>query len=132
MKIEFHDGNRSGNNMDPFALCYSRWIDTLTKFRPLSCSDVWPLLVTFYRQDPTCFKLISCLHQNDEDDKLHFSLEYSGSFCSYRIHVYGFYKNDFIMTHATYTCFYNKIISDVKELVRIRPQDDSKSETGSE
>ena len=104
----------SGNQSFPhdvFAPFYSSWMDkAFSVFKPTTFSDVFPIIQYQYRQTPDKFKVISPLHQNDENDKLHFSVELSLPYLSYRFHIYGYYKNVFIIQRVEYTVsFYNQI-----------------------
>lgn len=88
--------------VDIFAHTYPRTIDTV--FRDLAPKDktvLFSLLQSLYSENPRRFRVISGIHQNSAEDKLHMSLVVDCDKGSYTLHMYGFWKNYFRVTMLT-------------------------------
>ena len=108
----------SGNFIDIFAPYYDNWMTVaFTKIKPSSWSDLFPLIQSHYRSSPEKFVVTSPLHQNDAEDTLHFSVEFKIPYSTYRFHIYGFYKNVFVITKITYMNNFQNIWTEPKSLV---------------
>lgn len=93
----------SGNYpTDIFTPYYSHWMNmAFAKMKPDSWSDLFPLMQYHYRSSPDKFVVTSPLHQNDAQDNLHFSVEFKLPYTTYRFHIYGYYKNIFVIQKIT-------------------------------
>ena len=81
---------------DIFASTYPRTIDTLFKtLVPKEKTMTFAILQALYAENPERFRVISGIHQNSFDDKLHLSLAVDCGKSSYTLHVYGYWKNFF-------------------------------------
>lgn len=94
----------SGNYpTDIFAPYYNLWMDkAFTKMKPATWCDLFPLVQYHYRSAPEKFVVCSPLHQNDAQDDLHFSVEFLLPYTTYKFHIYGYYKNIFVIQKITY------------------------------
>ena len=89
-----------------------------SKMKPSSWDESFPLIQQFFRDSPEKFIVISPLHQNDASDMLHFSVEFRLQFTTYRFHIYGYYKNLFVIQKITMTNNFMNVWSDVKMLAQ--------------
>lgn len=81
---------------DIFAPTYPRTIESVFKtLVPKEKTATFSLLQALYTDNPDRFRVISGIHQNSMDDKLHLSLAVDCGKSSYTLHVYGFWKNYF-------------------------------------
>ena len=88
---------------DPFITKYQDWMSlAFTRLKPNIQSDLFPLIQEIYRTNPSVFFVIGNLHQNDDTDRLHFSVELRLSYFNYRFHIYGYWKNGFKVTDISY------------------------------
>ena len=116
--------------MDPFAsVSYSSLLNTVFNYlRPNVASELWAIIQHYYSLRPEDFVVICPLHQNDETDRLHFSVELNVKYGCYRFHIYGFYKGKFIVTEITYTCLQLRTLSSPSVLADFRrPDSDANS-----
>lgn len=102
---------------------FSHLYDTIlsicfSKLKPNQIADCFPLFQDLYKNNPSQFILFSPLHQNSKSDCLHISISITSSYCSYMIHINGYWKNKFIVTDMTYCLTHNCAQSDVKLLAK--------------
>lgn len=64
-------------------------------------NETWILYQTLFADSPGRFELISPLHQNSKEDRLHISVSLSTLHFKATIHIYGYIKNHFIITEIT-------------------------------
>lgn len=87
---------------DVFAHTYPRTLEAVFKtLRPRTTTPTFDLLRSLYAADPTRVRIISGIHQNNAEDRLHLSLVVACSPASYTLHVYGYWKNYFRVTDIT-------------------------------
>lgn len=88
---------------DPFVGLYPQFLAlAFGRLRANQYADVFPALVMMYQQNPSSFSVISNLHQNNKEDSLHFSIQIQNHWATYKVHIYGWWYNTFIITHMTY------------------------------
>jgi len=81
---------------DIFAPTYPRTMDSVFRtLVPKEKTMTFSLLQALYIENPDRFRVISGIHQNSFEDKLHMSLAVDCGKSSYTVHVYGFWKNYF-------------------------------------
>jgi hypothetical protein len=81
---------------DIFAPTYPRTIESVFKtLVPKEKTMTFSLLQAVYCDNPDRFRVISGIHQNSFEDKLHLSLAVDCGKSSYTLHVYGYWKNYF-------------------------------------
>ena len=81
---------------DIFAPTYPRTIESVFKtLVPKEKTMTFALLQALYAENPDRFRVISGIHQNSFEDKLHLSLAVDCGKSSYTVHVYGYWKNYF-------------------------------------
>lgn len=81
---------------DIFAPTYPRTVESVFKtLVPKEKTATFSLLQALYSENPDRFRVISGIHQNSMEDKLHLSLAVDCGKTSYTLHVYGFWKNYF-------------------------------------
>lgn len=73
----------------------------MTKLRPNASSPMWSLVQTIYAENPGRFTLTATYHQNSSTDRLHFSVEVHLAWGRMTMHVYGYWKNFFIITDTS-------------------------------
>lgn len=91
-------------NADLFAQVfnYPRIIETaFTKLKPKQINPVFDMLQSIFADNPSRFKIISGIHQNSPTDQLHLSVVVQLQWRSYTIHLYGYVRNLFLLTHIT-------------------------------
>ncbi len=82
--------------VDIFAPTYPRTIESVFKtLVPKEKTMTFSLLQALYSENPDRFRVISGIHQNSFDDKLHLSLAVDCGKSSYTVHVYGYWRNYF-------------------------------------
>ncbi len=89
---------------DPFTPAYPDILETtFLRARPKSeFMYNWNMFQTLYESAPERFRVISGLHSNELTDPLHYSVEVTGAFnWKTRLHVYGYWKSHFVITHVT-------------------------------
>lgn len=124
------NANASTFTPDIFAHLYSKILRvTFSRLKPIEWDSAFPAIQLLYQADPTKFKIVSPLHQNNKDDPFHLSVELSDNFRSYRFHINGYFKTYFITTDIEFTLHYNGIMSAPKLLANFRLEElDSGSE----
>ena len=81
---------------DIFAPTYPRTMESVFKtLVPKEKTMTFSLLQALYAENPDRFRVISGIHQNSFEDKLHLSLVVECGKSSYTLHVYGYWKNYF-------------------------------------
>lgn len=86
---------------DPFYAIYPKTVSfILGRYKPTTQDPIWAVLQTLYEDMPSRFVLISGIHQNDENDTLHFSIRVMLGYCDYTLHFYGYWKSVFQCTHV--------------------------------
>lgn len=81
---------------DIFASTYPRTMDSVFRtLVPKEKTMTFSLLQTLYAENPDRFRVISGIHQNSFEDKLHLSLAVDCGKSSYTVHVYGYWRNYF-------------------------------------
>lgn len=81
---------------DIFAPTYPRTIESVFKtLVPKEKTMTFSLLQALYAENSERFRVISGIHQNSFEDKLHLSLAVDCGKSSYTLHVYGYWKNYF-------------------------------------
>lgn len=81
---------------------YPRIIDTaFSKLKSNFISPVFDMLQSIYADSPNRFKVISGIHQNNVADQLHLSIVVQLQWRTYTLHIYGFIRNSFIISHIT-------------------------------
>lgn len=93
----------SFHTTDIFAVTYPRTIDAVFKtLIPKEKTMTFSLLQSLYAENSERFRVISGIHQNSFDDKLHLSLAVNcGKSGSYTVHIYGYWKNYFRVCSVT-------------------------------
>lgn len=89
---------------DPFTPFYQDIVDTTFKrAKPkFEFAYNWNPFQTMYELDPARFRVTAGIHNNDPSDPLHFSVEVTGAYgWKTRLHVYGYFKSHFVITHVT-------------------------------
>ena len=64
-------------------------------------NETWIIYQTLFADSPGRFELISPLHQNTKEDRLHISVSLSTLHFKATFHIYGYIKNHFIITEIT-------------------------------
>jgi hypothetical protein len=64
-------------------------------------NESWIIYQTLFADSPGRFELISPLHQNTKEDRLHISVSLITLHFRATFHIYGYIKNHFIVTDIT-------------------------------
>ena len=64
-------------------------------------NETWIIYQTLFADSPGRFQLISELHQNTREDRLHISVSLTTLHFVATFHIYGFIKNHFVITDIT-------------------------------
>lgn len=87
---------------DPFRATLLKNLDVLMlRLRPADRNLCWAALQTLYADSPSRFVIISSLHQNNADDRLHYSVAVTLTWGTLTFHVYGYWKTLFQITDVT-------------------------------
>ena len=79
-----------------------RIIETaFTKLKPKQSNQAFDMLQCIFADNPSRFKIFSGIHQNSPTDQLHMSVSVQMPWRNYNIHIYGYIRNSFLITHIT-------------------------------
>jgi hypothetical protein len=81
---------------------YERSIkNCLTNLCPSKSTYLFRTVQTLYKDNPKRFYIVSGLHQNDENDVMHYSIKIQLEHCSMLLHFNGYYKTFFVIRNIT-------------------------------
>jgi hypothetical protein len=91
---------------DPFAHLYPKIMRCLFTWKPATQNDEWAFIQKLWDIAPQSFTIFGGIHQNTPTDAMHISICVNVGFGklaerNINLHVYGFWKNKFVMTHVT-------------------------------
>jgi hypothetical protein len=96
---------------DPFRETLPKNLEVLMlRLRPNRRDLLWVTLQTLYAESPNRFTIISSLHQNDANDRLHYSVAVRLLRGSLTFHVYGYWKTMFQITDVTIADNTNEVL----------------------
>jgi hypothetical protein len=91
---------------DPFAHLYHKIMRCVFTAKPATMNDEWAFIQKLWDIAPESFAIFGGIHQNTPTDVMHLSVSVNVGMSKVpdrmiNLHIYGFWKNKFVMTHVT-------------------------------